>query len=394
VSGEEQFTPDPSVAIDLSRRKDRPGLAGSEGVDTDIASERLSLDVVRRSMVGAERVAAPYVTMMRIAVTRLTRDRLARAGGLVLACLALVCVFADVLASDLPIACRFHGALYVMPNITRPAELAGTDCARMQRERDPADWMLPPLVTDTSAASPAPSEVLLPPLVHGHPLGTDAHGRDVFAAVVHGARTALGLGLAASALLVAIGVVLGAVAGFAGGIVDALVARAVESLTAIPTLLLVLVVGALVPNPGRVTLLLTIALTRWTELARLVRAEVLSALGSDYVSAARALGASLPRVLWRHVLPNAIGPAIVGATFAVSWVVLVEASVDFLRGGPPDAAASWGRLMGQARTDDHAWWLVFFPGAALLATLVALNLVGEAARNALDPRLRDGPGTG
>jgi peptide/nickel transport system permease protein len=375
VSREGQSTPEPSVAIDLSRRKDRsnPG----------IQREPPSLEVLRRSMVGAERVAAPYVTMTRIALSRLARDRLARAGGMVLAWFALLCVFADVLASDLPLVCRFHGALYVMPNVTRPHDLAGLDCARMDRDRWPADWMIRPLVTDA-----ATMDALVPPFVHGHPFGTDAQGHDVFARVVHGARTALGVGLAAAAILVGIGVFLGALAGFAGGIVDAVVARAVESLTAIPTLLLVLVVGALVPNPTRVTLLFTIALTRWTELARLVRAEVLFALGSDYVTAARALGASLPRVLWRHVLPNAVGPAIVGATFAVAWVVLVEASVDFLRGGFPDAAASWGQLMGQARTHDHAWWLIVFPGAALLATLIALTLVGEAARNALDPRLR------
>ena len=394
MSGDEQFTPEPSVAIDLSRRKDRSGFAGGDRGDPDIARDRSSPNVVRRSVVGAERAAAPYVTMMRIAVTRLTRDRLARAGGLVLACLALIGVFADVLASDLPIACRFHGVLYVMPNVTRPVELTGTDCSRMQRERAPGDWMIRPLVTDASATAGVPSDILVGPLVHGHPLGTDSRGRDVFAAVVHGARTALGIGLAASALLVAIGVVLGALAGFAGGIIDAVVARAVESLTAIPTLLLVLVVGALVPNPTRVTLLLTIALTRWTELARLVRAEVLLSLGSEYVSAARALGASLPRILWRHVLPNAVGPAIVGATFAMAWVVLVEASVDFLRGGPPGAVASWGRLMAEARTNDAAWWLVVFPGAALLVTLIALTLVGEAARNALDPRLRGDVGTG
>jgi peptide/nickel transport system permease protein len=396
VSGDDQSTPEPGVAIDLSRRKDRSNPLGIERTSLDAGRESGNLDVVRRSVVGAERVAAPYVTMTRIALTRLTRDRLARAGGLLLAWLALVCVFADVLASDLPVVCRFHGAVYVLPNITRPSELAGTDCARMQRDQSPGDWMIQPLVADTSAASGSASdgqvaaEALLAPLSRGHPFGTDANGNDVFARVVHGTRTAFGVGLGASALLVAIGVVLGALAGFAGGIVDALVARAVESLTAIPTLLLVLVVGALVPNPTRVTLLLTIALTRWTELARLVRAEVLSALGSDYVAAARALGAPLWRVLWRHVLPNAIGPAIVGATFAVAWVVLVEASVDFLRGGSLDGAASWGQLMGEARTHDHAWWLVVFPGSALLATLIALNMVGEAARNALDPRLRGG----
>ncbi|HXN34016.1 MAG TPA: ABC transporter permease subunit [Polyangiaceae bacterium] len=119
-----------------------------------------------------------------------------------------------------------------------------------------------------------------------------------------------------------------------------------------------------------------------------MRGEVLLALGADYVTAARALGVSPPRVLWRHVLPNAIGPAVVGATFAIAWVVLVEATVDFLRVASPDTMASWGEMMGEARAHAHAWWLVAFPGAALLATLIALNLVGEAARNAIDPRLR------
>jgi peptide/nickel transport system permease protein len=395
VSGEdpidEQSTPEPSVAIDLSRRKDRswPGLA-----ELGVAQERADLDVLPVSMVGAQRAAAPYVTMTRIALARLARDRLARAGAVVLAWLALAGVFADVLASDLPLVCRFHGVLYVMPNVTRPRALEGIDCAWMLHERRPSDWLIAPLVADASAASIAAEDALAAPFVRGHPFGTDAQGRDVFARVVHGARNALGMGLAAAALLVTVGVILGALAGFAGGITDALVARAVEALTAIPTLLLVLVVGTLVPNSKGATLLFTIALTRWTELARLVRGEVLSALGSDYVSAARALGASPTRVLWRHVLPNAIGPAIVGATFAIAWVVLVQASVDFLLGGSVVPAASWGQLMGEARAHHHAWWLVVFPGLALLATLLALTLVGEAARNALDPRLRGGTGGG
>lgn len=369
----------PTVAIDLSRRKRRKG---------DGAREPANLEVLRHSLVEARQAAAPYVTMARIAMTRLARDRLARTGALVLALLAFVGVFADVLASDLPIACRWRGVVYVLPNVTRPNALEGNDCLRMQRERGPGDWMLTPLVEYGPAQKADAGDALLAPFVRGHPLGTDTLGRDVFARVVHGARTALGVGLAASIVLVAIGVGLGALAGFAGGMVDALVARAVESLTAIPTLVLVLVVGALVPHPSTTTLLFTIALTRWTELARLVRGEVLIALGADYVTAARALGVSPARVLWRHVLPNAIGPAVVGATFAIAWVVLIEATVDFLRVGSPDTMASWGEMMGEARAQPHAWWLVAFPGAALLATLIALNLVGEAARNAIDPRLR------
>jgi peptide/nickel transport system permease protein len=349
-------------------------------------------EVVRESLASAGRAAAPYVTTTRIALARLLRDRMAGTGALVLACLALVGVFADLLASDLPIACRWHGRVHLLPNITRPAALADLDCERMRRGASPDDWVLPPLVAHGPAAPATRDQVasLQAPLAPGHPLGTDAAGRDVFAGVVHGARTALGLGLAASFVLVALGVALGAIAGFVGGLADALVARTVEVLTAIPTLVLALVVGALVPHASTVTLLWTIALTRWTDLARLVRGEVLKALGDDYVTAARALGASPLRVLLRHVMPNAVGPAIVAAAFGVASVVLLEAAVDFLQAGSHGAAspASWGAAMGEARATGAAWWLVAFPGLALLATLASLNLVGDAARDALDPKLR------
>jgi peptide/nickel transport system permease protein len=387
---------EPSVAIDLSRRKDRPGdgrapadRLASDPLEADLAADRSDAGVVRHSIVEVRWAAAPYVTMARIAITRLARDRAARAGALGLALLALVGVFADVFASDLPIACRWHRVLYVIPNVTHPAALESLDNASMARDRAPGDWSLPPLV---SYGPDRPSaEILLAPLTgahpFAHPLGTDGRGRDVFSRVVHGARTTLGLGLAAAMTLVVVGASLGALAGFAGGIADALVTRAIESLTAIPTLVLVLVVGAIVPHPTTATFFYTIALTRWTELARLMRGEVLVVLATDYVTAARALGASSLRVLFRHVLPNALGPALVAAAFAVAWVVLVQATVDFLRVSSPDTMASWGEMMGEARGKAHAWWLVAFPAAALLATLVALNLIGEAARNALDPRL-------
>jgi peptide/nickel transport system permease protein len=369
---------DPSVTIDLSRRKRRRSPGAAVGVADD---------VVRASLVEARRAAAPYVTMTRLALAQLARSKLARLGGLLLAVLVAVALLADVLASDLPIACRWRGVAYLLPNVTHPAALAGLDCSQMNAQRQAHDWLIGPLVaygpTKTDDAA-----VLLAPLADGHPFGTDARGRDVFARTVHGARTALGLGLGAAAILVVLGVALGALAGFVGGKVDTIVTRAVESFTAIPTLVLVLIVGALVPHPTTATLLWTIALTRWTDLARLVRAEVLLTVGADYVMAARALGASAGRVLRRYVLPNAMGPALVAAAFGVASVVLVEAAVDFLHVGPPDTMASWGEALGEARGHPGAWWLVVFPGAALLGTLVALNLVGEAARDALDPRLR------
>jgi peptide/nickel transport system permease protein len=363
---------DGSHAIDLSRRK---GPWQNEAV--------------RQSLTVASRTAAPYVTMTRIALAHLARSRLARLGAVVLATLALVAVFADLLASELPIVCRWNGVVYVLPNVTHPAALADTTCAAKAKERAPGDWALAPLVARGPTETAEDDEILQPPLTRGHPLGTDALGRDVFSRLVHGTRTALGVGMAASIVLVAIGVALGGLAGITGGVLDSIVTRAVESLTAIPTLVLVLVVGALVPHPNTATLLWTIALTRWTDLARLVRAEVLLTLGKDYVTAARALGASPSRVLGRHVLPNAVGPAIVAATFGIASVVLVEAAVDFLRVGSPDTMASWGEALGETRANAGAWWLMVFPGAALLVTLIALNLVGEAARDALDPKLRD-----
>jgi peptide/nickel transport system permease protein len=373
---EKRDAPEPgdrSVAIDLSRRKLQVTAAADE--------------IVRASIVEVRRGAAPYVTMTRIALASLARSRLARLGATVLAAFALVAALADVLASDLPIACRWRGTVYVLPAATHPAPLEGIDCARMRAQASAGDWTIEPLVAFGPLHVDAAS-ALLPPLSPGHPLGTDAEGRDVFSRTMHGSRTALGLGLGATAILVCIGVGLGALAGFVGGAVDTLLTRTVESFTAIPTLVLVLIVGALVPHPTTATLLWTIALTRWTDLARMVRAEVLLALGADYVTAARALGASPSRVLRRHVLPNAIGPAIVAGTFGIASVVLIEAAVDFLHVGPADATASWGEALGQARGHPDAWWLVVFPGSALLALLIALNLVGEAARDALDPKLR------
>ncbi|HEY8089280.1 MAG TPA: ABC transporter permease [Polyangiaceae bacterium] len=367
---------EPSVILELSRRK-----------------RTAAREVVRDSLFEATRVAAPYVTMARISITRLGRDRLARVGAVVLACLALVAVFADVLASDLPLACRWKGATYVMPCVVRPAALAGMDTSFLSSHATHGDWVLSSLVPHGPQDYADGGATLLPPLVSpSHPFGTDALGRDVFARVVHGARASLGHGLAASLVLVLIGVVLGALAGFMGGVVDSIVTRAVESLTAIPTLVLVLVVGALVPHPSTATLIWTIALTRWTDLARLVRAEVLRSLSEDYVTAARALGVSAVRILWRHVLPNAIGPAIVAAAFGVASVVLVEAAVDFLGVGSHAGAASWGEAMGEARGHAEAWWLIVFPCVALIATLVGLNLVGEAARDAVDPKLRNAGG--
>ena len=329
--------------------------------------------------------------LLFITLTQFRRNRMARFGALAIACIALAAIFADVLASDLPIVCRVHGVMFVLPNVTRPEALAGYDNDRIAREKDAGDWAITPLVHygPKQVAADTTRDRLRPPTIFGaHPLGTDSYGRDVFARLVHGARTSLGAALFAALAFVLIGTTLGALGGFVGGAFDAVVSRLIETLSSFPTLVLVLVVQALLAHPTMLSFLLTIGLTRWPEVARLVRAEVLLVSAQDYVVAARALGASPARVLTRHVVPNAFAPILVTATFGVASVILIEASLDFLRVGIPVGSASWGETLSETREHLGAWWLLVFPGLAVFVTVMALNLVGEALRDALDPRLR------
>lgn len=310
-----------------------------------------------------------------------------KVGLLVSFVLLFVAVFADLLASNFPIACKVHGSVFVFPNITHPAELEamGPDAIRQT-----ADWKLEPLVFHGPVRSvkEAPAPLRGPFALAGHPLGTDRDGNDVFARAVHGTRSYLVFALAAVIASLLLGVFLGATAGLFGGALDALVSRIVESVSAFPPLVLVLGIQAAVPHATIFTLFLAIAVTRWPEIARLVRGEVLLATTRDYVFAARALGASPFRILRKHIMPNVRAPLVVVAAMGVSAVVLTEASLDFLRVGTPPGSASWGETMSQFRDAPAAWWLLAFPGALLVMTIVAYNVMGEALRNALDPRSR------
>jgi peptide/nickel transport system permease protein len=316
------------------------------------------------------------------------RSRASAVGTLMAVALVMIAIFADVLASDLPIACKLHGRLWLFPNVTQPAELLalGADAVR-----EDAQWTISPVVTHGpgGAVGTGAAAALLPPgRVRSHPFGTDRDGRDVFARVVHGARTYLVFALAAVIASIVVGGLLGAVAGLFGGPTDALVGRAIETVSSFPPLVLVLGIQAAVPRATIATLFLAIALTRWPEVARLVRAEVMQVATRDYVMAARALGASPLRVLRRHMAPNVRGQLVVLGAIGVPAVILIEASLDFLRVGATTGAASWGETMSEFRDAPGAWWLLAFPGIFLFATIVALNLVGEARRESLDPRGR------
>lgn len=246
------------------------------------------------------------------------------------------------------------------------------------------------LLASDEASSPLPSvdrafTQLAPPSL-AHWLGTDGAGRDVLACVVHGTRASLLVGSVAVVVLIVLGVALGAIGGFFGGRIDAAVTRAVEVLLSFPTILVVLAMRGITGGAALLDIAIVIGLLRWTDVARLTRAEVLRARASDFVVAAHALGVPPLRVLSRHVMPHAIGPAIVAAPFGVAAAVLVEASLAFL--GLGGGTASWGQLLAQARQHPDAWWLALFPGLALFVAVLSFHLLGESLRDAIDPHLR------
>lgn len=227
--------------------------------------------------------------------------------------------------------------------------------------------------------------VLLPPSAE-HWFGTDELGRDVLTRVIFGARVSLKVGFVAVGIAVAVGTVVGLFAGFYGGWVDSVLMRIVDIMLCFPTFFLILAVIAML-EPSIWYIMVIIGLTGWMGVARLVRAEVLSLKSRDFISAARVLGASDRRIIFRHILPNALSPVLVSATLGVAGAILTESALSFLGIGVQPPTPSWGNILTSGKDYiEFAWWLSLFPGVAILVTVLSYNLVGEGIRDALDPR--------
>jgi peptide/nickel transport system permease protein len=227
---------------------------------------------------------------------------------------------------------------------------------------------------------------LAPFALERFPLGTDALGRDVMAGLMHGARVSLLIGLVSTAVALLIGVPLGGLAGYAGGLVDDALMRFTEFFQTIPSFALAIVIVAIL-QPSIASIVLAIAIVSWPPIARLVRGEVLSLRSREYVQAAITLGQTTPRILLSQVLPNTLAPIIVMASLMVASAILLESSLSFLGLGDP-SLMTWGYMVGAGRTRlIEAWWISFFPGVAIFLTVLALNLVGEGLNDALNPRL-------
>jgi dipeptide transport system permease protein len=251
-----------------------------------------------------------------------------------------------------------------------------------------APWIAPHAPNETNSAV-----FLLPPAWQeggstSYLLGTDAIGRDILSRLMHGARLSLSIGVAVVALSVVAGIVLGLVAGFFRGVLEIAIMRLMDIVLTLPSLLLAIVIVAIL-GPGLVNAMLAVAIVVLPHYVRITRAAVIAEVSRDYVTAARVSGAGTLRLMFREVLPNCAAPLIVQASLGISTAILDAAALGFLGLGAQPPSPEWGTMLADAREFVlRAWWVVTFPGLAILAAVLAFNLLGDGLRDALDPKLK------
>lgn len=226
----------------------------------------------------------------------------------------------------------------------------------------------------------------LQPPSWAHPMGTDQLGRDIFSRLLYGARISLRIGIIVVAITLAIGTTVGVVAGYIGGWVDEALMRSVDVLLAFPGILLALVIAGIL-GPSLTNIMIALAVVGWTSYARIIRGSVLSVKEAEYIKSAQLMGVSDVRIIIRHVLPNVITPVIVLATMDMAYVILGTAGLSFLGLGAQPPTPEWGTMLSMGRDYvDTAWWVVNFPGLAIMITVLGFNLLGDGLRDILDPR--------
>jgi peptide/nickel transport system permease protein len=309
----------------------------------------------------------------------------------------IMAVFADFLAYQKPIYTSYNGNTYfpvfkdyaVGMGLSKwdPPELININWKKLDDEGK-LGFTIWPLVTAFGPGEIDLAHALTAPGVGNHILGTDPIGRDLLSGLIHGSRISLSVGFVAAGIAVLIGVLLGSLAGFYGGTTDILIMRFVEIMTNIPTFFLILVIVAIYGS-SIWYVMAAIGFTSWTIDAKLIRGEILKVRNMEYVVAANSVGLPNMRILFRHILPNAIAPVLVSGAFAIASAILTEAALSFLGVGVKATTVTWGSLINIAREASNAWWLAIFPGIVIFLSVVSYNLIGEGLRDALDPRLRD-----
>jgi len=281
-------------------------------------------------------------------------------------------------------------AALLAPNWVKPQKLVVHEQYRELAARGAFDWqILPPVPYSPRDYLRDQGDTGFQPPSRAHWLGTEENGADVLSRMIHAARIALGIGLVATGIALVIGVLIGGLMGYFSGIVDIIGMRLVEIFEAIPTLFLLLTFVAFFGR-NLYIMMVIIGITGWTGYARYLRAEFLKLRQQDFVQAAIAAGAGTPSILFRHMLPNGIAPVLVAASFGFASAILAEATLSFLGLGLVDSP-SWGQMLNQAvRSSAFNWWMAIFPGGAIFLTVFAYNLIGDALRDAIDPKLGGG----
>ncbi|HWO43487.1 MAG TPA: ABC transporter permease [Candidatus Eisenbacteria bacterium] len=337
----------------------------------------------------AEKAAVPRGGLWYGVWKQFRRNRIALAGFYVVAALALVALLADFLANDKPYYLVYRNERYfpifrsylVSAGLAQwPAELVNVDFKKLEG----AKAIFPPV-----PYRPSSIDLLAPlePPSKRHWFGTDRLGRDVMAGMIHGSRISLSIGFVAVGIAVVIGVILGALAGYFGSWADIAISRLFEIMLSIPTFFLLITVAAIF-RPSIFLTMAIIGLTSWVGIARFTRSEFLRIRSLDYVTAAVAIGVSNRKIMFQHILPNALAPVIVSVVLGIAGAILVESSLSFLGIGVPAELVTWGSILNEASGATFAWWLAVFPGGAIFITVLAYYLVGEGLREVLDPRLR------
>jgi len=326
----------------------------------------------------------------RIVWRRFRKNKFAMVGLVIVISLFVLSYFAPLIANNKPIVMQWDNKLYfpavaeIAPFrwIVKYPELYTVDFDDIKMDRS-VTLMMP--IVPYSPVATSLDETFLPPSGK-HWMGTDDLGRDVFARMLHGAGISLKVGLVAVSIALLIGVVIGAFAGFYGGVVDIILSRLIEVVICFPFLFLILAVIVFLP-PSIYNIMIVIGITRWTSIARYTRGEFMKIKGQEFTEAARALGASDKKIIFRHILPNSLAPVLVTATFGVANAILIEAALSFLGLGIQPPTPSWGGILAVGRQHiDFAWWLATFPGLAIFATVTSYNLFGEGLRDATDPK--------
>ncbi|NOY29845.1 MAG: ABC transporter permease [Planctomycetes bacterium] len=343
----------------------------------------------------------------REAWQRFRRRKLGMAALAFVVLLCTVAIFAPMIVGTKPIVCKYKGNIYFPAMgyyarswenpIFRKDKFRNTYPKNL-KAKDPDSWAVWPLVYQDPYRRVRddewPGRPGNPYGTNGRPswqnlFGTDQGGFDVFAQMVHGTQIALSVGFISMSIAGVIGITVGAMAGYLGGWVDVVLSRIIEVVMCIPSLVLILALVAMLDEVSNFHLMAIVGITSWTGIARLARAEFMKLKQMEFIVAARAMGASKWRIMFRHVLRNALAPVLVPITFGIAAAILIESGLSYLGFGASPPNPSWGTLLKSGRSAiQQAWWLIVFPGAAIFLTVLAYNLIGEGLQEATDPRLR------